>query len=205
MSRPAGFVAAAVAGLVVLAGCTGGSGDPGPTPGGAGTGGGPSASSTPSQPVGDVTPEELSQQVLGRAAEDADPLGSTTGPVVNGQETTLDVLDVHAFEGGTSVRFRLTAAAPYQLGLVTFSDARFGTVEFVRDVHLDDPASGTRLLPLQFEDYRAACVCPYKPLELGPEPSVLTAVFPPLPEGADRVDVGLGGDSPLTVTDVPAG
>jgi len=123
----------------------------------------------------------------------------------NDIETTLEVLEIRPVDGATYVVLRLTAPdEAYNVGPTDFADGRFGTRNLVRDIYLDDAAGGTRYLPLQFEDYRAACVCPYKPLELGPQPQVVTAVFPALPDGTSTVDVRLASTD-LAVTGLPVG
>jgi len=163
---------------------------------------GPDEGETPDGP----SPEELSADLLASSAQTPKPLGSVTSvvPPVD-VETTLEVLEVRPVEGATFVVLRLTALGEaYNVGPTTFADGRFGTQNFVRDIYLDDVAGGTRYLPLQFEDYRAACICPYKPLELGPEPQVVTALFPPLPDGTSTVDLSLGGTD-LVLTGLPVG
>lgn len=106
----------------------------------------------------------------------------------------LDVLEVRAVTEGTLVRMRLSSPdGEYTSSPTTFASGRFGTQNFVRDVYLDDPAGGTRYLPLQFEDYRAACVCPYLPFVVGAEPQEVHALFPPLPPGTGPVVLRLAG------------
>ena len=91
------------------------------------------------------------------------------------------------------------------MGPTTFADGRFGTQNFVRDIYLDDVAGGTRYLPLQFEDYRAACVCPYKPLERrAGAPGRAPPCSPPLPEGTTTVDLRLASTE-LALTGLPVG
>ena len=210
--RPGAVLLAAVLAALTVGGCTIGgaddgepSGDAAPvTPGPDDTAGttGPDEEETPDGP----SPDELSADLLASSAQTPKPLGSVTSvvPPVD-VETTLEVLEVRPVEGATFVVLRLTALGEaHNVGPTTFADGRFGTQNFVRDIYLDDVAGGTRYLPLQFEDYRAACICPYKPLELGPEPQVVTALFPPLPDGTSTVDLSLGGTD-LVLTGLPVG
>lgn len=149
---------------------------------------------------------ELSARLLEAATDPADeqPVGSVTATVPpEDVETTVDVLEVRRLDGGTFVRLRIAAAGePYNIGPRDFAEGRFGTQNFLREIYLDDVTAGTRYLPLQFEDYRTACVCPYKPLEVGPDAQVVTAVFPPLPEDTDTVTLRMG-PSDLVVPDLP--
>ena len=213
----AASVAVRAIGIVLLAatvtgglgGCRAGSSDSDPEPTGgvsAPVDGDPSITSedaSPARAVGDVSPGELSDAVFSAGAVEEPALASVTGSVPNVDvKTTMEVLEVRRLASGTLLRLRLSAPETYALGLRTFTSGRFGSSNFVRDVYLDDPASGTRLLPLQFQDYRAACVCPYKPLEIGPDPVVLTAIFDSLPEGAATVTVSLA-ESGLVAADIP--
>lgn len=143
--------------------------------------------------------------MLEAASQQPAPLGTTTGPVgTEDGETTMDVLEIRPVEGATFVVLRLsTSGDAYQVGPNDFAADRFGTQNFVRDIYLDDVAGGIRYLPLQFEDYRAACVCPYKPLEIGPDPHVVHALFPALPDGTMTVDLSLAGE--LVLTALPVG
>lgn len=210
--RLACLVTGAVIGSLAWGGCTFEGSDPGPDPSDSSpvsAGESSTASDEPENPpssqppVGDVSPDELSADLLASGQQSEAAVVSVSAVVEpTDVETTLDVLEVRRIEAGTLVRIRLTAAEVYNIGPTTFAGDRFGTLNFIRDLYLDDPASGTRLLPLQFEDYREACVCPYKPLELGPEPTVVTAVFDVLPEAATSVSVSLA-DSGLIAADVP--
>lgn len=208
MSRAHLVGAGALALAVALAGCTVGTTDPEPSTGSTrqaapATDSVTEAAPSPTRDVGDVSPEELSADVLAAAGADGPALGTGTVTVTPpGVTTTLDVLEVRPVDGATLVRLRLTAEEEWTLSPTSFASDRFGTINFVRDVYLDDAASGTRLLPLQFDDHRPACVCPYKPLVLGSEPTVVTTLFDALPEGAASVDVRLAG-SDLAVAGVP--
>ncbi len=206
--RLAAAIAAAAAALAV-SGCTVGGADPEEPTGDAAPpvttsdeAPAPTEEDTPDGP----TPEEISAGLLAAAAQEEEPLGSVSAPVPpQDVATTLDVLEVRRVEDGTFVRLRLTAPdGAYNVGPTTFASGRFGTQYFVRDMYLDDVAGGTRFLPLQFEDSRAACVCPYKPLEVGPEPQVVNALFPALPEGTTTVDLSLAGTD-LRLTGLPVG
>ena len=205
------LVAAALTALGV-GGCTIGGGGPdepsgeaaSPSDGTSGTGGTdePEREQTPDGP----SPQELSADLLAASAQSPQPLGSVTAVIPPVQvETTMEVLEIRPVEGATFVVLRLTAPGEaFNVGPTTFADGRFGTQNFVRDIYLDDVAGGARYLPLQFQDYRDACVCPYKPLELGPEAQVVTALFPALPDGTTTVDLSLGGTE-LVLTGLPVG
>lgn len=161
---------------------------------------GPDTASARPSPEG-PSPQELNDDILASAIEaaEAEPLASVTGVVTpEDVETVLDVLEVRAVTEGTLVRMRLSSSSgEFNVGATTFAGDRFGTQSFVRDVYLDDTAGGTRYLPLQFQDYRAACICPYIPLGVGAVPQEVHALFPALPEGA-TVDLRLA-DSDLVV------
>jgi len=205
--RGCALVAVVVTALLV-GGCTvGGDGPDEQTTNAAPPTADPVASGSP-EPEGapeGPSPEELSADLLA-ATQGPQPLGAVTVVLPpNDIKTTLEVLEIRPVDGATFVELRLTAPdKAYNVGLTTFADGRFGTLSFVRDIYLDDVAGGTRYLPLQFEDYRKACVCPYKPLELGPKPQVVTAVFPALPDGTSTVDVRLASTD-LALTGLPVG
>jgi len=153
-----------------------------------------------------VDPAELNDQVLAAAEGSAEPLGSVTGNVPpQNVQTVLDVLEVRPVDGATLVRMRLSTTGDTLLPTQeTFSGVLLGTQWFVRDVYLDDTSGGTRYLPLQFTDYRDACICPYKAVQLGPEPQVVDALFPALPEGATTVDLSIAGTE-LVLAGLPVG
>lgn len=213
--RPLRVVAAltAAAAALVVSGCTVGgaepvepTGDAAPPVTDGSSDDGPSARPSPEEtPEGD-SPEEISADLLSADLQEPEPLGSVSATVPPQDiETTMEVLEVRRVDDGTFVRLRFTAPSQtYNVGPTTFASDRFGTLSFVRDMYLDDPAGGTRYLPLQFEDFRAACVCPYKPMEIGPEPQVVSALFPDLPEGTTTVDLNLAGTD-LTLTGLPVG
>jgi hypothetical protein len=163
------------------------------------------AAPSPTEPSGPDS-AEISADLLAAATDPADeqPIGTVTAVLApEDVETTVDVLELRRVEGGTFLRLRIASTGEtYNIGPRDFADGRFGTLNFLRELYLDDTAGGTRYLPLQFEDYRTACVCPYKPLEVGPDAQVVTAVFPPLPDGTDTVTLRMG-PSDLVVEDVP--
>lgn len=153
------------------------------------------------------TPEELSQLVHDAAeAQDGAPaLGSATGTLAGGQSLTVEVLAVERQEASTLVRMRWTSPTMFDIGFSDFYDLRRegSNVNFARTLFLEDPTTaGLRWLPLLFEDYRSACTCPYFPLEVGPEPQVVTAVYPALPAGTTTVDLRVNR-SGLVVTGLP--
>lgn len=200
---------AAVLGAVLaagLAGCTVGGDDPTDPVTGAGPAPSTSVEVEPSPSRSEATgptPEELSAQVLADAGLTEEPVASVTAPVdpqSTGQtvDTTLDVLEVQRTDTGTLVRMQVSSATPYLITAETFGSPRFRATWFVRDLYLDDVAGNTRYLPLQFEDFRPACLCPYSTLTIGPEPQLLTAVFPELPDGTGTVTLRFG-ETPLAV------
>lgn len=200
-ARRAAAPAAVLAATVLLASCTiGAEPDDAATDAGGGpvtTSEEPVEPSDPPSPEG-PTPDELNADILARAetAAASEPIASVTGTATPQEvRTVLDVLEVRAVDDGTLVRMRLSSPdGDYNVAPTTFASGRFGTQSFVRDVYLDDTAGGTRYLPLQFEDYREACVCPYIPLDVGPEAQEVHALFPALPEGT-TVDLSLAGGS----------
>jgi len=138
------------------------------------------------------SPEELSQQVLDAAAARAvsEPVATQTIDS-DGAQLTLGLVAVTRTLDGTLAEFRLSSATdgvPAGIGL--FEEDALGTVSFIRGVFLEDTGAGVRYRPLVYEDERSGvgCVCPYKPLTLGPEPQTVYALFPPLPEGVTAVD-----------------
>lgn len=192
-------LAAGVLLAVLLGGCTGGGDDPEPTNGESSQGGG---EETPSGP----SPEELSAQVLDAAAaqEDAPVLASGTGTTNGGNSVTIDVVGVERIEGATLVRMRFSGDVADLGGPSQFGNERYRTVEFARTLYLvDNAVTKTRYLPLQFDDYREACACPYFPLENGADPQTVTALYPELPPEVTTVDVV--ANEFLTVSGVPVG
>ncbi|MGL5817271.1 MAG: hypothetical protein ACRCY9_00650 [Phycicoccus sp.] len=120
-----------------------------------------------------------------------------------GVEVTMEVLSVRRVTDGTVVALRLSAARDgLDVGPSTFAMTRVGAQSFIRDVLLTDEKASVRYRPLQFDDGRAACVCPYVPLALGRVPQVVHAVLPALPSGTTTVRVRLG-DTRLDVGEVP--
>lgn len=201
--------AAVVAATVLLASCTLSSGEPDDdgSEAAAPTGGvtdsvEPSAAPSAEGP----SPQELNDDILAAAAAEEQPLGSVSGPASPQEiDTLLEVLEIRPTTDGTLVRMRLSSPSDsYSIGPTTFASGRFGTQNFVRDVYLDDTQAGVRYLPLQFEDYRFACVCPYIPFEVGPEAQEVHALFPPLPDGTTTVDLSLA-NSGLVVEGLPVG
>ncbi len=193
-------LAAGVLLAVLLGGCTGGGDEPDPTETTSGTDGG-GGEQTPSGP----TPEELSAQVLDAAAEQAEaqPLASGSGTSAGGNQVTIDVLAVERVEGATLVRMRVSGSEG-ALGPSDFRGARYDGIVFARTLYLVDPTvTATRYLPLQFDDYREACACPYFPLANGSEAQVVTALYPELPAEVTTVDLDANGF--LSVTGIPVG
>jgi hypothetical protein len=187
--------------VTVVSGCTVGRDreDPGPADGSAsGASGSRAAGDGPSA-------EELSRDILDTRPPST-VLGSVTAPVaqLRGAEVTLDVLEVTRTRTGTRVTFRLSTSAPaVSISALTFGGGRSTSQYFLHDVLLEDSVvERVRYRPLRFEDYRQACVCPFLPLEIGPEPRTVTALFPALEPEADRVALLLGDDG-LAVAGLP--
>jgi hypothetical protein len=199
-------VALAVAAGLALPGCTIGPAGPSedassaaaePVPSGSasGDGGAGTGSDGPS-------PEELSAAVL-----DAGDEWSRRAPVASATADsrddvlTLDVLSLTRTDGATVAEIRLSADREFVVDLDLFESGRFASVSFIRDLALDDTDGGVRYRPLSFDDGRAACLCPYLPLGLGPDPQTLVAMFPELPADVDTVDLRLS--DAILVEDVP--
>lgn len=171
---------------------------------------------SPNQSSGDVDPSRtaasgrdvtaLSRDVLKRAEADraaATVIGSASADE-RGDTITLDVVSLTRTSDAVLLEFQLSSPTPdLNIGVTTFADVRFNSVNFVKVVFLEDTAGNTRYLPLFFDDGRDGCVCPYLPLTLGPEPQILFAMFPPLPDAVTTVDVGLGES--FVVPGIPVG
>jgi hypothetical protein len=183
------WAAPAVAGMLALTGCT----DDTPSD--------PPASSSPSEEETTAaaegpSPQELSEEMLVAADEaaQAPAIGTATGALVGSGSLTVEVLAVQRLDDATFVTMRWSAPEPISPGFLDFHDLRREGNEnnFARTLFLEDPtSSGLRLLPLQFSDYRTACTCPLFPIEVGPDPQVVTAVYPALPAGTTTVDLRL--------------
>jgi hypothetical protein len=152
--------------------------------------------------------------VFGLAAADAEPIAVVSGPVaslrgdgVTGADLTLELLAFERSSAGiiTTVSLR-TDGTLVNASAISLSDLVIGSQNYLHALTLEDPdGTGLRYRPLQFDDGEVACICPYLPFRLGPEPTVVSVVFPlPGPE-AETVDLLLG-DTGLVVADlaVPA-
>lgn len=164
----------------------------------------PSSSRSVSAPAG-PSPDELSADLLEAAAAQArrPALGSasTVSSDVQSAQIVLDVISVERTSDATLLEFRLSSPTPgTPISLGSFESVRFQSPAFVSALYLDDRLGGTRYRPLLFDDYRGACTCPYLPLTVGPEPQLISAMFPPLPESTTTVDVNLADT--LVVADV---
>lgn len=195
----------AAAGLVVtgllLTGCSGGDPEPEPT----GTGAPTETAATAPTPEGS-TPEQLSEQVLAAASDNqaSPPIASGGGTFDTDVTLDIEVTSLEATEHGTLLTARFSGAPGESLSLAELGNRTNMSVYFARNIYLvDDAVSHSRYLPLQFTDYRAACVCPAFSLKLGPEPQTVTALFPPLPDGVTSVDLVLNDE--VTVPGVPVG
>ncbi len=211
--RVNGSWAAAIAvAVVVTSGCTLSTvdDDAPPTSASQTTGDTPSSIATATDrttPEG-LEPEELAAQVFaaGDATAEVAPIGSVTAPVADleNRTATFDVVRVARIEGATLVEMRLSVDGDPVTVIPGDLDSGIKRVQsFLRDVLMEDArVSATRYRPLQFTDYRDACLCPHIPVELGTETTTLFAVFPELPPAVQTVTITLG-DSPLTIADLP--
>lgn len=185
---------------LLLSGCgLFGGDDPEPTASGSGS----ATSGGGDEPSG-PTPEELSQEVLdqARAQEEAPAIGSGSADIT-GTQVTVDVVSVQRADDATTVTMRVSGSEGVNIGVGEFRDLMYTGVNSARTLYLVDPGgSGTRYLPLQFDDYREMCLCPVFPLELGPEPQTVTAVYPPLPPETTTVDLVVN-DTSLSITGLP--
>ena len=186
MSRRATVAAVALLPLLVLTGCTSdGDGEPSAAPSSA------SARATPSPTPSGVDASALSEQVLEQAAEAAERPGVATQTAdADGDQMTLEVVEVRRTRDAVVAEFRLSSPTPEtSVGVGTFEEDRLGTVYSITGVLLEDPAAGVRYRPLSYGDFGrdVACVCPTKPLELGPVPQTVYAQFPPLPADLETV------------------
>jgi hypothetical protein len=189
-------VRALVAGTALALLLTGCSGDDEERPDGSSASRGPSASATPTAGA--------SERLLGAADEQAEPLATAEGdlPLLGtSSRVRVDVLEVRAGEESTLLRWRLasptteavrtyTSALSYPLGFDTRQVALLSTEE--------------RLQPFTYVPQRdiggaaAGCVCSDVPEEVGQEGQLMTALYPPLAEGTEQVDVVLPGVATLT-------
>ncbi len=186
----------------LVSGCWGGDGDDPPeeAPNG--------SSSESSEPEG-PSPEELSQQVLDAAvsaSSGATPIGTATGTTKGGQLLTVDVLSIRRTDDGTLVTLRMSGEETYNLG-IGLTTERYASINFAQALFLEDPTvTKTRFLPLQFDDERtgrgARCACPYIPLEIGPEPQTVTALYPELPAEVTTVTVH-AADTEISIPSLP--
>jgi hypothetical protein len=171
---------------LLLTGCTSG-GDDEPSAAAPAT----TSRATPSATPSGVDAAELSEQVLGEAVEAAArPAVATQTADSDGDQLTVDVVEVRRTRDAVVAEFRLSSATPdVSVGLNRFEEDRGGSVAFITGVLLEDPVAGLRYRPLSFDDERrgVACVCPVKPLRLGPAPQTVYAQFPPLPEDLETV------------------
>lgn len=187
----------------LLAGCgLFGTGDPDPDPTGSGGGGTGTESPAPEGP----SPEELAGEVFAAAeqVEQAPAIGTGSGTTAGQTQLTIDVTAVERTEDATLVRMRFSGTGTGLGGPSGFGTSKYATITFANTLYLVDPTvTATRYLPLQFTDYREACLCPHFPLELGTDAQSVTAVYPPLPDTVTTVD--LVASDFLTVTGLPVG
>ncbi len=189
-------LAAAAALALVLTGCSGEDEEQ------------PEQSSGPGEPSASATPTAAaSERLLGAAAEQAEqaePLATAQGglPLLGrSSRVRVDVLEVRAGEQSTLLRWRLasttaeavdtyTSALSYPLGFDTRQVALLSADE--------------RLQPFTYVPQRdiggaaAGCVCSDVPEEVGEEGQLMTALYPPLADDTEQVDVVLPGVATLT-------
>lgn len=185
MRRTAGAVLAAA---LLLTGCT--SDDDVPA-GAADPTTSATATATSDPSSGDVTSQDLSEQVLDAAvaAGERAPVASQTVDS-KGEQLTVDVVEIRRTRDGVLAEFRLSSPAPdVTVGPSRFEEDRLGSIYAVTGVFLEDPAAGVRYRPLRYDDERRGveCVCPIRPLKLGPEPQAVYALFPPMPPEVSTV------------------
>lgn len=183
MRRAGAVLVVASVGLVLAtAGCT----DDGPRPAASSD---PASRGTAGARQGPA-PAELSAQVLTAAAEQetAPAVASGSLTFTTGATLRIDVLSLTRVPSGTLLTMRWSGAGSLAPG--AFRDARYSGIYSARTLYLvDATVSRSRYLPLQFQDYREMCVCPYFPLQLGPGPQTVTALFPALPSQVTSVDI----------------
>jgi hypothetical protein len=224
MTGTARAAAAALVGVLLLAGCTSGDGSEGGQAAPAPTASSSAGQSTePSAEQGEVDPADLSRDLLAQAAAAdgaLEPIASQTLEVdrfVQGTMTVVvDVLRVERRDDSTLVTIGMSSptdpvegARPYP----TVFDESNGGAWFDR-IALEDTAAGVRHYPLSWRRQVTpdlsppdpgplnSCVCPFRQnLHLGPEPVVMDALYGPLPEDVDTVT--LWAPDGLTVPDLP--
>lgn len=209
--------AALLAGLVLLTGCTDDAQEPPSTPAGSSSPGSTteegSASQTEEPTSKGPSSDELSAQVLdaAQASAEVEAIGAGTADMPfasgepSGDELTLEVLSVTRAQATTLVRMRVsTTGEPFFVtpqALARPTGPR--SLSFSHDFVLEDPTvTKTRYLPLQFEDHRVACVCPYHPIEVGPQPQIISTLYPALPAEVTTVTLQVGRTK-LTIANLP--
>jgi len=144
-----------------------------------------------------------SERLLGEGTPEDEPLASAQGqlPMIgDSSPVRVDVLEVRAGEESTLLRWRLASATTEPVA--TYTSALSFPLGFdTRQVALlsDDQ----RLQPFTFVPQvditgnDADCVCSRMPEQVGPDGTPMTALYPPLSEGTEQVDVVLPGIATL--------
>ena len=205
-------VGAVAAGIMLgLAGC-GPSEQVGPAPDTATSESQPPASNesdettTPSQ-----SPAEIIAQVF-EGMENQESLAESTGlvPDISLEEfpAHVSVTSIAANERSTQMRFVLSSESSGEMtvALEAFNEAHPLTFD-IRDVALEDEASGIRLLPLlgvpegETAVGSTFCICSDSPKTIDDQGVTLDATFGPLAQGTNAVTVVIPGFD--SMTDVP--
>lgn len=185
-----------VVALVVFAACSGGGESPSPEPTG-------SASSAPvDEAAAGWTRQEIATALFEGDLGTVEDLGTAVGELVGPSSSfpaEVTVTQVSAGRASTLVRFTLANVDDSDplLPLHAFNAARPLTRD-IRDVALVDPAQNLRFLPflgqLDPDDpMKSFCTCSAAPLQMSQEGQLLSATFPPLPEGTTTVSLELPG------------
>lgn len=155
------------------------------------------ASASPSPTPG------LAERLLGGGAEDAGPLATAEGALQllgGSSPVRVEVLEVRAGGDSTVLRWRLASATDEQVR--TYTSALSFPLGFdTRQVAL--LSADERLQPFTFVPQQdigggdAGCVCSQLPESVGPEGVTLSALYPPLADGTEQVDVVLPGVATL--------
>ncbi|MEJ5913013.1 hypothetical protein [Pseudokineococcus sp. 1T1Z-3] len=222
--------AALLAGALVLGGCTGEQ-DPGAgqSPRGDGAATQDETTPSPSPSVSGPGTAELADAVFAQAAAEADtstPLGAGTIEVVgltggDPNPVTVEILSIERRPSTTLVTLAMSSTeAGTSMENGTF-DLR-SNAAFISTFGLEDRSSGLRYLPLTWHRLRTeaietgeegprlraednSCVCAYRGsnFRLGPDPIVMSSLYPPLPEDLRSVTFTAPGG--LEISDLPVG
>jgi hypothetical protein len=194
---PAAALGVAVA-VLALAGCTSGSSGGGPaTPTSTGAvAPTDSGSSSPPSPSDSATASASAVPYASLAASPQVAIGSTSAtPAGFPAPVRLDVLAVESTASGTLLRFRLVTDTKTSLILSAFQGRP--KEPDVGGLTLVASAVAQRLHVSYAGD--TVCLCSALPVELGPQGSFLSALFPALPASVTQVQVAAPGFPPISV------